>query len=523
MPTVPSSSRRLAAAPSLLAALAILLGEIVLAACAGKATPAAPTAAVVIPVITATSAPAAATDTAAPAATAAATAAPADTAVPAAHGFSLFAKSANRDAKQAAFEPAVTTGAITAGDPASLWVIQVENTALAPRQIFISQLVEDVFAPQGNALNFRADQEGHDPTITFAGANRSVPWATWYEPSPAFGGQTQIFASHFVAAKNTWQPAGQDRGGGEPSLNHDTKKPAIDPFIFSGSGDPTKPPVPWVTWLEDSSVSNFAQLFVAKGVKDDTAIGGFHWELVGANNASNEPSVNVDVKRDSAHPSGVFAETGSAVPWVTWSEFAAGRAGRIFTARGVADAKAPGGFKWVNVPACKPDEKVCALNLDPTKEAKEGAMAAGSVTAGEAPVPWIAWAEVGPTGKYQIVVSRLDTATRNSFLQVGGSLNVDPNNNAQLPRITFVGTVPYVAWQEDDGAGHFSTQVRHLASDPQTGNWVLDAPAGGFRRAAGVNQSELFTATGNGDLFLAWTEGDPEKEAAQVLVGLLHP
>jgi len=195
----------------------------------------------------------------------------------------------------------------------------------------------------------------------------------------------------------------------------------------------------------------------------------------------------------------VFAETGSAVPWVTWSEFAAGRAGRIFTARGVADAKAPGGFKWVNVPACVPDETVCSLNLNPGKEAKDSAMAAGSVTAGEAPVPWIVWAEVGATGKYQIVVSRLDTSTRNGFLPVGGSLNVDANHEAQLPRITFVGTVPYVAWLEDDGSGHF------------------------LRRAAGVNQTGLFAASDPSSVFLAWTEGDPEKVASQVFAGQLNP
>ena len=150
-------------------------------------------------------------------------------------------------------------------------------------------------------------------------------------------------------------------------------------------------------------------------------------------------------------------------------------------------------------------------------------MAAGSVTAGEAPVPWITWAEVGATGKYQIVVSRLDTSTRNSFLQVGGSLNVDPSHDAQLPRITFVGTVPYVAWLEDDGSGHFTTQLRHLASDPQTGNWVLDSPAGGLRRAPGVNQTELFAASDASTVFLAWTEGDPEKVAAQVFAGQLKP
>ena len=93
-------------------------------------------------------------------------------------------------------------------------------------------------------------------------------------------------------------------------------------------------------------------------------------------------------------------------------------------------------------------------------------------------VPWIAWPEIGPTGKWQIFVSRLDTSTRNSFLQVGGSLNVDPNHDARHPVITFVGNVPYVVWLEDDGSGKFEVQVRHLASDPQTGSWALDTPRG---------------------------------------------
>ena len=440
-----------------------------------------------------------------------------------AHGFTLLNKSVNRDPTQAALEPSLAVGATTAGDPADLWITWAENTAGGKRQVFVSELVEDVFAPRGASLNIHQNADSHGPTIGFAGDNRTVPWTTWYEDNASFGNKTQIFASRFNAATGLWQPAGQDRGDNQPSLNHDTKKDAVDPFIFPGSGDPTKPPVPWIVWLEDSSISNFVQVFVAKGVKDAAAIGGFHWQLVGADNASKEPSLNIDVKRDSDHPSGVFAETDSAVPWVTWHEFAVGNPGKIFTARGVADAKTPGGFKWVNVPACAPDVNACVLNQDPTKDAKDASMAAGSVTAGEAPVPWLAWVEVGPTGKYQVLVSRLDTTSRNSFLKVGGSLNADQNHNAQLPRITFVGTVPYVTWLEDDGAGHFTAQLRHLGSDPQTGTWVLDSPANGFRRAAGVNQTGLFAASGPANLFLAWTEGNPATEASQVLVGQLAP
>jgi hypothetical protein len=175
---------------------------------------------------------------------------------------------------------------------------------------------------------------------------------------------------------------------------------------------------------------------------------------------------------------------------VTWHETGGNRPSRIFTARGVADAKAPGGFKWINVPACQPnDETTCTLNINPLQDAKDASMAAGNLVPGESTVPWLAWPELGPNGKWQVFVSRLDTVTRNSFLQVGASLNVDPNHDARTPVIVFVGNVPYVAWLEDDGTGRFEIQVRHLASDPQTGTWALDTPPGGFNADAELSDS----------------------------------
>ena len=281
--------------------------------------------------------------------------------------------------------------------------------------------------------------------------------------------------------------------------------------------------MPWVAWEEQSGQSNATQIFVSRGVKDDTAIGGLHWELVGQLNKSQEPSLNVDRFRRSLHPTGVFAETGNMVPWVTWSESGGDRPERIFTARGVADAKTPGGFKWINVPTCTPDETACALNVNPLKDAREASMAAGSVIPGEASVPWIAWAEVGPSGKTQVVVSRLDLTTRNSFLPVGGSLNVDQNHNARTPFIAFVKNVPYVAWLEEDGSGKLTIQVRHLSSDPQTGTWTLDTQPGGVSANPALPISGLFAAGSDAGLLLAWTEGDPTKEAAQVVAAAPRP
>ncbi len=432
----------------------------------------------------------------------------------------------NRDTTQAAQNASLTIGTPSADLVHGLWAAWAENSAGNARQIFVSELSGESLQARGASLNIHVNVVGDFPSITFAGQNRAVPWVAWSEPSPGFKHVSQIFASRFNAATGLWQQAGQDRGGGEASLNLQTNRPASHPFIFSGSGDPASPPVPWVAWEEPSINSTATQIFVAKGIKDDNGdanvIGGFRWEPVGILKAS-EPTLNVDPFRNSLHPSGVFAETGNAVPWVTWHEEGRDRPSRIFTARGVADANTPGGFKWINVPPCQPnDETTCALNINPLKDAKNASMAAGTLTAGESAVPWMAWPEIGPNGKWQVFVSRLDTSTRNSFLNVGASLNVDQNHDARTPIITFVGNVPYVAWLEDDGTGKFNVQLRHLASDPQTGTWALDTPASGFNANTNLSSSGLSTAASADTLFMAWTEGDPISSASQVVIGALH-
>lgn len=426
----------------------------------------------------------------------------------------------NRDVTQAAQNTSLVMG------PNGLWATWAENSSGNVRQIFVSELVGESFEARGSSLNIHVNVIGDFPSITVAGENRSVPWVAWAEPSPGFGNVSQIFASRFNVATGLWQQAGQDRGGGEASLNLRTGQPASRPFIFSGSGDPSKPTTPWVAWEELAPNSAFTQIFVAKGVKDESGdaavIGGFKWETVGKVIADGLQTLSVDRFRNSLHPTGVFAETANSVPWVTWHEADHDRPSRIFTARGVADVNAPGGFNWVTVPACQPDETACALNINPLKDAKDASMAAGSLLPGESTVPWIAWPELGQNGKWQIFVSRLDTSTRNSFLQVGASLNADPNHDSRTPIIVFVGNVPYVAWLEDDGSGNFEVQVRHLASDPQTGTWALDTPAAGFNFDAVLTDFGLTAVASNDTLFMAWTEGDPASTAAQVVIGALQ-
>lgn len=430
----------------------------------------------------------------------------------------------NRDTTQAAKSPALAVGTITAGAPPNLWATWAENSPGNVRQIFASELAAGSFQPRGASLNIHVNVLGDFPSITFAGENRLVPWVAWAEPSPGFDNVSQIFASRFNSASGLWQQAGQDRGGGEASLNLHTNRNASRPFIFGGSGDSTQPPVPWVAWEELSSLSSFSQIFVARGAKDDTGIGGFVWQTVGQITNNGEPSLNISHFRQGLHPTGVFAETGNAVPWVTWHESGGDQPERVFTARGVADANTPGGFRWITVPPCAAnDETSCALNINPLKAAKDASTAAGTLTPGEAAVPWIAWAEIGPTGKWQILVSRLDLTTRNSFLAVGGSLNVDQNHDARAPYITFVKNVPYVAYLEDNGSGKFSLHIRHLDSNQQNVSWVLDTPPAGFSANTALSATDLFAVGSDDALYLAWTESDVTGAAAQVVTGVLTP
>jgi hypothetical protein len=80
----------------------------------------------------------------------------------------------------------------------------------------------------------------------------------------------------------------------------------------------------------------------------------------------------------------------------------------------------------------------------------------------------------------------------------------------------------HVSWLEDDGAGKFNVQVRHLASDPQTGTWALDTPSAGFNTDSALSDSGLAVAASADTLFMAWTEGDPASSASQIVIGALR-
>jgi hypothetical protein len=426
----------------------------------------------------------------------------------------------------------VVGGALVAGKPAVPWsIFRQQEAGGAHDQVFSRSFAGGAWTTRGNgtmggrssanptfagSLNFDQGQDGEAPSIDFAGAGRTVPWATWYETTTGTNfGSNNVFASRFDntgdANQGKWIFAGQGRGNGGsgpavPSLNIHTGAEAENPSVAGGSAvDPAKPG-PWVTWQEQTSdpVAGKNQIFVSKplgpgmtncdgvtpaGVADGTghvpAIGGFCFQDVGVQRVGPggaDPSLNVDVQRDGIEPDIAFTGANDSVPWVVWYETGTGTGGLsdkglVFAAKAEADTTAGvnGGFHWhvigntgngvLNAAnSCAGSlaaEQACSLNSDPAKDAEDPRVAAGSMNPANPTAPWVAWDEtVG--GVHQVFVSRfVATPTRHFQIVNGGNPISTAGIESTRPDITFSGNTPYVTWREDTStgtkafAGHF--------------------------------------------------------------------
>ena len=438
-------------------------------------------------------------------------------------------------------------GSLVAGKSAVPWAIfqQRETNGSSPPadQIFVRSFANGAWTTRGvgtvggrssassqfgASLNFDQGQDGEVPSIDFAGAGRTVPWATWYENTTGTGfGNNNVFASRFDntgdANQNKWIFAGQSRGTGGgsvpvPSVNIHTNQDAENPSVAGGSAvDPTKPG-PWITWQETTSspVSGRFQIFVVRPIGPGAAncdgvtpagvpvaghvpaIGGFCWQQTGiprVGPAGADPSLNVDPTRNGIEPDITFTGANDSVPWVVWYEtdstsISGLRSNEmVFAAKGVSDGVATnGGFHWVAVgntvsgtldttgangfgtcAASVTNEEGCSLNDDPTSDAEDPQVAAGTMTAGVPTVPWVTWDEV-VGGVKRVFVSRLvGTGSAAHFQIVNGGA---PIAIGTRPDITFSANTPFVSWREDFSGvtrgfvGHFVN-----ASNP---TFVLD-------------------------------------------------
>jgi hypothetical protein len=421
----------------------------------------------------------------------------------------------------------IVGGSLAAGGPRVPWAT-FEQKSGSSQQIFVRAFKGGQWVTQGKSLNIDPNAEAEAPSIDFAGAGRTVPWDSWYEPSAALGGAKQIFASRFAAATNTWIPEGQDRssGSGIPSLNIHTNKDAENPSVAGGAAVAGADPVPWVAWQEqDGNVNgsgNHDQIFVSKGVKQsaaklpctgfkpsaNTSVSNFCWQQVGldrldpngGSSATGDPSLNVDPSRNGIEPDIAFTGANDTVAWVVWYEVDSSHLGlrnndQVFAARIVKDTNADGGFSWrvvgrgtagqvnpldtsSNPPGFGPcaastsAEDACSMNANPARQAEDPRVAAGTTAAGTATVPWVVWAEDTGSGKHAIFISKL-VGGDHFELQNSGQPLSPLNRDATHPDVTFFGNVPYVSWIEARGNG-FRGFVGHFEGN----SFVLDTPFG---------------------------------------------
>jgi hypothetical protein len=225
----------------------------------------------------------------------------------------------------------------------------------------------------------------------------------------------------------------------------------------------------------------------------------------------------------------------------------------------VADSTADGGFHWQEVgrgttgltnvldtstssgfgpcAASTSAEDACSLNANPTRDAEDPRVAAGSLTLGGPTVPWVTWAEDTGSGRHGIFVGRLVGGSH--FERVNGGAPIsDTRFDATHPDITFFANIPYVSWIEKHGpnirgfVGHFDT----------TGVFVKDTPFGipligavrhpgaliDFRAPLSSSCTlDPFTSDGstcvvapvNDPFFLFTTAGSPQRLEAEEILG----
>src|SRR3954454_1203504 len=278
-------------------------------------------------------------------------------------------------------------------------------------------------------------------------------------------------------------------------------------------------------------------------------------------------SLNIDRNKEAEAPSIDFAGTGRTVPWTAWYEpnnNLPGGKTNIFASRFAAAQN-----KWIpeGQDRAANHAGIPSLNIHTDKEAESPAVAGGAATAGNDPVPWVAWQEKDggddATATDQIFVSRGIKQTDCSANQPGGgtsvsafcwqqvgngrlkadshdpgpdpTLNVDPTREGVEPDIAFTGptdTVPWVVWYEigDTGiTGLHSNDMVFAAKAVNDGNGKFHWVVVGNRASDTLDNSGNNTfggaaesATAEGDASL---NADPDKgaEDPRVASGTLTP
>ena len=443
---------------------------------------------------------------------------------------------------------------MTAGNARVPWAAFSQKSG-ASQQIFVRAFKGGTWQTQGfpESLNEDATQVAQAPAIDFTGANRTVPWVGWAEPSTVFG-HDQIFASRFspqpAPAQNggQWIHEGQQVPSTAPSLNINTNRDAAAPSLIGGTTTAGGNPAPWLTWQEFDGEQNLGacntsgalcapQIFVSHAVaatagacpagtkpNHGSSVGNFCFQQVGLDRVQGpavsqfDPSLNIDPSRSGIEGDIAFTGPNDTVPWVVWYENSDSNNGHpsqhglfdadmVFAARAIADPSGDGGFHWQVVGlgtagktaandilntsgangigecgASTANEQACSLDvasatgLTAGTGAENPTVTAGTMVAGKATTPWIAWDEsTANGGLHSVFVARLDAAGDHFDLLNNGQPISHSGLDSTRPDIVFSHNTPYVSWHEKAADGKTTTFVGHFEGNPVNPVFNIDA------------------------------------------------
>jgi hypothetical protein len=235
------------------------------------------------------------------------------------------------------------------------------------------------------------------------------------------------------------------------SLNVDATKDGVIPRIASVTG------VPFVAWRESSGTHDQVRV---------RQLSGGAWTAVGT-------SLNIDTTKDSDHPG--IASIGG-IPYLAWQESDAAAHTLIHVRRFTGGA-------WNAVGS--------TLNVDVTKNAGHPSIASiGGI-------PYVAWEE--SDGTHTLI--RVTQFNGTTWTDIGPALNVSTMQDAARPSIAGIGGVPYVAWEESNGA---VTQIRAKLFDGAAWTGVVSP----LNVDAGKNAASPTIADVGGVPFVAWHESN---------------
>lgn len=324
------------------------------------------------------------------------------------------------------------------------------------------------------------------PSLTEIGG---VPYVAWLEANPFLRTNHEVRVARLDSSTATWQQPASDADPTYGGINQSTNDFATTPSLAGIGG------VPYVAWVEGNPFGGGANAEV-RVARLDTPTG--QWEQPATDAGPASGGINQSTDHNAAWTS--LTEIGG-VPYVAWSEFD-GTNTEIRVARLNTSTD-----KWEQ-PTAGAGPTYGGINESTDHDATTPSLA------DVAGVPYVAWEE-GDATNTEIRVARLNASNEWEQPWFGandsyGGVNQASDRGAVRPSLTAVGSVPHVAWEENNGV---TRQVRVARLNPSTEAWEQPAANasptyGGITQSA--DQGGFFPSMGavGAVPYVAWEEFD---------------